>query len=168
MRLDRGGFLSSLVLKSRLISKSSGFPETVRGPNDFHSCITLWPAHFTMLLLWDPLTLSNLKRLPHDYSAIFSILKTMGGHISQKWYEFTIGYQEIDRYGWVYRLVIKNVDCYGWDYWLVMENADRYGWDCRLEIENDGCYDPNSDWILRLMIAMVERKIGVWKWSSKG
>ena len=77
---------------------------------------------------------------------------SMGGHISQKWYEFTTGDQEIDRYGWVYRLVIEIVD--------------RYGWDYRLLIENDGRYGPKSDWILRLTIAIVEKKIGVWKRSS--
>ena len=37
----------------------------------------------------------------------------MGGHISQKWYEFTTGDEEIDRYGWVYRLVIENDGRYG-------------------------------------------------------
>lgn len=34
----------------------------------------------------------------------------MGGHISQKKYEFTAGDPEIDRYGSVYRLVIENVN----------------------------------------------------------
>ena len=29
-----------------------------------------------------------------------------GDAFSQKWYEFTTGDQEIDRYDWVYRLVI--------------------------------------------------------------
>ena len=71
----------------------------------------------------------------------------MGGHISQEWYEFTTGDREIDRCGWVYRLVIENVE--------------RFGWDYRLLIENNGCYGPKIDWISRLMIAMVEKKIDV-------
>ena len=65
-------------------------------------------------------------------------------HISQKWYEFTTGDREIDRYGWVYRLVIENVDRCDWDYRLVIENDDRYGWDYRLLIENNGCYGPKK------------------------
>jgi len=85
----------------------------------------------------------------------------MGGHISQKWYEFTTGDQEISCYCWVYQLVIETVDCCNWDNQLVVEIVDHYGWD----------YRPKSDWILRLTIAMVEKKIGVWKqsrdwWSS--
>ena len=87
----------------------------------------------------------------------------MGSHISQKWYEFTTGEPEIDRYGWVYRLVIENVDrCdwdyrsvieiidrYGRDYRLVIENVDRYGWDYRLMIENNGGIGPKNDWIIK-------------------
>ena len=46
----------------------------------------------------------------------------MGDHISQKWYEFTTGDREIDRYGRVYRLVIENVDRWDWDYRLLIEN----------------------------------------------
>ena len=87
----------------------------------------------------------------------------MGGHISQKWYEITTGDREIDRYGWVYRLVIENVDRCDWDYRLVIENVDRYGWDYRLLTASNGRYGPKNDWILRLTIAMVEKKIGVWK-----
>ena len=64
----------------------------------------------------------------------------MGRHIIQKWYEFTIGYRENDRYGWDWQLVIENDDRYGWDYRLVIENDSRYGWDCRLVIENDDRY----------------------------
>ena len=85
----------------------------------------------------------------------------MGGHISQKWYEFTTGDTEIDRYGWVYRLVIEDVDRCDWDYRLVIEIIDRYGWDYRLLIEILDRYGPKSDWIVRLTIAMVEKKIGV-------
>ena len=40
----------------------------------------------------------------------FIIAILMGGHISQKWYEFTTGEPEIDCYDSVYRLVIENVD----------------------------------------------------------
>ena len=70
----------------------------------------------------------------------------MGGHIIQKWYEFTTGDQKKnDRYGWDYRLVVENDDCYGWDYQLVIENADRYGWEYRLVIENDDHYHQKSD-----------------------
>ena len=53
------------------------------------------------------------------------------------------------------------------NYRLVIEIVDRYGWDYRLLIENDGCYGPKIDWIFRLTIAMVEKKIGVWKRSSR-
>ena len=63
--------------------------------------------------------------------------------------------------------MIENVDHYNWDYRLVIEIVNRYGWDYRLLIENDGRYGPKSDWILRLTIAMVEKKIGVWKRSSR-
>ena len=95
-----------------------------------------------------------------------------GSHISQTWYEFTTGDQEIDRYGWVYRLVIKNVGHGDWDYRLVIEIIDRYGWDYRLLIEILDRYCPKSDWILRLTIAMVEKKFGFWKrtprdWRSR-
>ncbi len=55
----------------------------------------------------------------------------MGGDISQKWYECSTGDQEIDRYGWVYRLDIANVDRYDWDYRLVIEEVDRCGWEYR-------------------------------------
>ena len=85
----------------------------------------------------------------------------MGGHISQKWYEFTTDDQEIDGYGWVYRSMIENVDRCNWDYRLVIEIVDRYGWDYRLLIESDGRYGPKRDWIPKLTIAMVEKKIGV-------
>ena len=85
----------------------------------------------------------------------------MGGHISKTWFEFTIGDQEIDRYGWVYRFVIENVDRCNWDYRLLIEKVVRYGWDYRLLIENNGRYGPESDWISRLTIAMAEEKIGV-------
>ena len=89
----------------------------------------------------------------------------MGGHISQKWYEFVTGDREIDRYGWLYRLVIENVDRCGWDYRLVIENDHRYGRDYRLLIENNGDrrYGPKTieyqDW--RLLWS--RKKIGVWK-----
>ena len=39
--------------------------------------------------------------------------RDMGRHIIQKWYEFTIGYRENDRYGRDCRLVIENDDRYG-------------------------------------------------------
>ena len=96
----------------------------------------------------------------------------MGSHISQKWYEITTGDREIDRYGWVYRLVIENVDRCDWDYRLVIEIIDRYGWDYRLLIEILDRYGPKRDWILRLTIAIVEEKVGVWKrtprdWRSR-
>ena len=58
----------------------------------------------------------------------------MGGHIIQKWYEFTITDQDNDRYDWVYRLVIGNTDRYGRDYRLMNENDDRYY--------------PKRDWVL--------------------
>ena len=57
--------------------------------------------------------------------------------------------------------MIEIVDHYGWDYLLVIENVDRYDWDNQLLIENNGGYGPKSDWISRLMIVMVEKKIGV-------
>ena len=50
-----------------------------------------------------------------------------GGHISQKWYEFTTGDAEIDRYGRGVQLVIENVDRCDRDYRLVIENVNRYG-----------------------------------------
>ena len=34
----------------------------------------------------------------------------MGGHIIQKWYEFTINDQGNDRYDSVYRLLVENDD----------------------------------------------------------
>jgi len=68
------------------------------------------------------------------------VLGSMGDHISQKWYEFTTGDQEIDRFGWVYRLVIENVDGCNWNNRLVVEIVDRYGWVYRFLIENDGRY----------------------------
>ena len=102
----------------------------------------------------------------------FKWKESMGSHISQKWYEITTGHPEIDRYGWVYRLVIENVDRCDWDYWLVIEIIDCYGWDYRLLIEILDRYGPKSDWILRLTIAMIEKKFGVWKrtprdWRSR-
>ena len=90
-----------------------------------------------------------------------------GGHISQKWYEFTTDDQEINRYGWVYRLVIENVNCCNWDYQLVIEIVNRCGWDYQVLIKSDGRYGLKSDWIPRLTIAMVEKKIGVWKRSYR-
>jgi len=78
----------------------------------------------------------------------------MERHIIQKWYEFTIGYPENDRYGWDCQLVIENDDRCGWDYRLVIESDDRYGPKKRLNIENT--------------IAMVETKIGDEKWWLKG
>ena len=67
----------------------------------------------------------------------------MGGHITEKWYEFTTGDQEIDRYGCVYWLVIDNVDHCDWDYRLVIEHVLRYVWGYRLLIEYDGRYGLN-------------------------
>ena len=115
----------------------------------------------------------NVKRLSEvtEHVLVFT-KKSMGSHISQKWYEITTGDPEIDRYGWVYRLVIENVDRCDWDYRMVIEIIDRYGWDYRLLIEILDRYGPKSDWILRLTIAMVEKKFGVWKrtpryWRSR-
>ena len=82
----------------------------------------------------------------------------MGGHISQKWNEFITGDQEIDRYSWVYRLVIENVDRCDWDYRSVVENIDDYGWEYRLLIENNGRYGPKA----------IERKMSEREWSSHG
>ena len=65
---------------------------------------------------------------------------------------------EIDRFGWVFRLAIKNVDRCGWDYWLI-ENVDRYGWDYWLLIENNGRYGPKSDLISRLTIDDAEPEV---------
>ena len=70
------------------------------------------------------------------FDMLFDLHQSMGGHISQKWYDFTTGDPEIDRYGWVFQLVIKNIDRCDWDYRLVIENVDRYGWEYRLVIEN--------------------------------
>ena len=85
--------------------------------------------------IWSPLNAAKRKadlRLANMQQALqkttFSIVTTcMGGHIIQKWYEFTIGDREHDRYGRDYRLVIENDDRYGRDSRLVIENDDRYG-----------------------------------------
>ena len=68
----------------------------------------------------------------------------MRGHVSQKWYEFKTGDPEIDRYGGVYRLVIKNADRFDWNYRLVIENVVRYGWEYRLLIDNNGNHCPKK------------------------
>ena len=38
---------------------------------------------------------------------------SMGGHIIQKWYEFSIDDQDHDRYDWVSRSVVENEDLSG-------------------------------------------------------
>jgi len=92
----------------------------------------------------------------------------MGRHIIQKWYEFTIGYPENDRYGSDCQLVIENDDRYGWDYRLVIENDDRYGWDYRLVFESDDRYGPKKRLNIENTITMVETKIGDKNWWLKG
>jgi len=85
----------------------------------------------------------------------------MGGHISQKWYEFTTGDQEIDRFGWVYRLVIENVvrlSISGWDcrsLWLRLSIANWDGWSLwskRLNIKTVDCYGLKKDWCLKAIV----------------
>ena len=85
----------------------------------------------------------------------------MGRHIIQKWYEFTIGYRENDRYGWDCRLVIENHDRYGWDYRLVIESDDHYG--------------RNKDWWWKMMVERIENierrleseNVDRWDWKYK-
>ena len=85
----------------------------------------------------------------------------MGGHISQKLYEFTTGDREIDRYGWVYRLVIENVDRCDWYYRLVIENDDRYGSKKLLNIKADDCYGREKDWCLKTITQRPGNKRGI-------
>ena len=51
---------------------------------------------------------------------------SMGGHIIQKWYEYSIDDQDHDRYDWVSRSVVENEDLSGWDYRLINDNHDHY------------------------------------------
>ena len=76
----------------------------------------------------------------------------LGRPISRKWYEFTIGDPEINRYSRVYRLVIEKIDRCDWDYRLVIETVDLYEWDYRLLTEKNGSVVQKSieyeDWRL--------------------
>ena len=69
------------------------------------------------------------------------------------------------------RLSIGDWKC--WSLWLRLSIDDWKCWSLwlrsiyQLLIENNGHSGPENDWISRLMIAMVEKKIGVWKWSSR-
>lgn len=60
--------------------------------------------------------------------------------------------------------MIENVNCCDWDCGLVIENVDCYSWGYWLLIENNSCYGLKINWILRLMIVMIGKKIGVGRW----
>ena len=116
------------------------------------------PCQFKKVQQWNP---SVSRHWSFPSLAAAQQTAAMGGHFCRKWYKFTTGDPEIDRYGWIYGLVIENVDRCNWDYRLVIENVDRYGWDYLLLIENNGRSGPKTYWISRLTIPIVRKKIGV-------
>ena len=74
----------------------------------------------------------------------------MGRHISQKWYEFTTGDREIDRYGWVFdwwsKMSIAVIEIIDW--WLKMSIT---------MVEIIDCW-------FRIMVAMIQKTIEYQDW----
>ena len=130
----------------------------------------LVPCARGLVIRWDKLAKHSVVKSEQTSVQRQPLALPMARHIIQKWYEFTIGYRENDRYGRDCRLVIKYDDRHGWDYQLVIENEDRCG--------------RKTDWILRTRSLwskkrLVERKddwkdrkyrvsIGDWKCRPLG